>query len=427
MANADDTPKCPRCFAAYDAAENEPRILTVCGHSLCKKCLKFMLRTVTPMQIKCPQCQAVYKFSRKDILNFDKFPANNDLLRIIKSQAQLSVAERCRRHDKESTMFCFDPVCHHKSWTCPLCIRDHHKSCNEKFIIQKSELNKKVSFLTKTINLRTIKDKVRNQVKSILEDFEHNFVAQAELIADESFQHTADIGINDLSHLGRNLSQISIVYKPDSKKIVIKRKDEEEIAEKARMFEHKVSSFLIEELDKIIDEFMPSLFDEGPREMRLINHQNRFESHSRPFSPDFHLNFDEKYKRVKEQTLSADFKNATAEESTPPSEQAITSETIHEMVIKLPPNKYIVLEFTDRESVFSTRTEILGCSNLECISLNKRSYAELFAQHNVERLPTFVCYSKNQNTIKKFRLEDPDENLLVNTLFDLSRGLLTNS
>lgn len=426
LSMSDDVPKCSRCFLAYTLDEKEPRVLPVCGHSICKKCLMYMLRTASPLQIKCPQCPEIYKFKRTEILSLDKFPVNNDLVRIIRSQIQHLATERCRRHDRESNMFCFDPECRHKNWACLLCIRDHHKNCKEQFIVQKSELGQKVSFTTNSLNVSTIKENLKNEVRQVFGDFEQYFMSKADSIAEQTFRNTEDLGTSDLSQLSRHLNQLSIVHDSVSKKIVIKRKDEERLAEQAHFLEQKVSSFLYERLNSMFNDFVPSQFEFNPKEMRYANYDNGLDSYSRSFVADSHLNFEGKYKRIKEHIPLPNPRNVIPEDLSLPPEHAFNSDNLNEMLKQLPANKYVVLEFTDKESLLSTRSDIMDLSNLVLITLTKPENNEIFADQKITTLPTFVCFSKNQNVIHKFKLINPDENLLINTLVDLSLGLLTN-
>lgn len=85
---------CPICLEDFDLEKFIPLVL-VCGHTLCKNCLKSML---TRSSIECPQDR------RRDMRQFEDIPQNYLLTDLI-TQRRIRNSHRCKTHPRKNSHF----------------------------------------------------------------------------------------------------------------------------------------------------------------------------------------------------------------------------------------------------------------------------------------------------------------------------------
>lgn len=119
--------QCPNCETQYNKDRNLPRILIVCGHSVCEKCIH---KLFSDNSIVCPEC---YTVNEAD--SAQSFPKNLALLHVrpIDEQVAVKMAESpdaetlviCKTHQKKIEAFCESD----KSVLCIDCIlSEDHKN-----------------------------------------------------------------------------------------------------------------------------------------------------------------------------------------------------------------------------------------------------------------------------------------------------------
>ena len=103
---------CPVCFEHFHNTRNTPLLLPICGHTVCKPCLKEMKEKVSYMS--CPICRAVSKVEIKNL------PLNYALL-------ELTWSGKCPTHELELVAYCQDD----DNTLCGACVLEHksHSVC----------------------------------------------------------------------------------------------------------------------------------------------------------------------------------------------------------------------------------------------------------------------------------------------------------
>ncbi|CAK83872.1 unnamed protein product (macronuclear) [Paramecium tetraurelia] len=81
---------CPQCHNIFNEFENTPLMLPDCGHTICQKCIQYMLSNVDGQQISCPEDKYLF-YSNPSILakgktHISEFPKNCQLLKMIVKQ-----------------------------------------------------------------------------------------------------------------------------------------------------------------------------------------------------------------------------------------------------------------------------------------------------------------------------------------------------
>ena len=90
---------CPICFVGYDQAECRPKLLPVCGHTICMSCLDLCLKD--PKHSHCP---LDFKPFPAEFRTGEDFPLNFTLSDLIE---ELSVHETCEEHQEKKRLLCF--------------------------------------------------------------------------------------------------------------------------------------------------------------------------------------------------------------------------------------------------------------------------------------------------------------------------------
>src|SRR5574343_364223 len=78
--------ECQICFEPFDIKCFTPKILTTCGHSFCKICLKQL--TANKVSIKCPVCRERNKIHKSEVL-----PTNYSLIEIIEKEKDIKTTK----------------------------------------------------------------------------------------------------------------------------------------------------------------------------------------------------------------------------------------------------------------------------------------------------------------------------------------------
>jgi hypothetical protein len=69
---------CGLCRSTYDAKLNQPRLIPVCGHTICTECVRNMLERISIRgTFVCPFDRKEYRLEDKSL---DSFPANYELI-----------------------------------------------------------------------------------------------------------------------------------------------------------------------------------------------------------------------------------------------------------------------------------------------------------------------------------------------------------
>jgi len=103
-----DTAACPICYSNYNDSENLPRIIPICGHTICHTCIYFILRGLAPAQpFQCPLDKKNFTIQRNDV---SFFPVNHALRDTLNEK-------NCPEHNKPLDIICT----REKTLICYLC------------------------------------------------------------------------------------------------------------------------------------------------------------------------------------------------------------------------------------------------------------------------------------------------------------------
>jgi len=104
---------CPVCGSEFDELLRVPRILTVCGHTVCQFCVQGLW---TEQTIQCPQCQ-----KPSTAASIESLPVNFALMQL---RSREGAEDLCPKHNKQLEAYCSSD----KSVLCVSCIlEDDHK------------------------------------------------------------------------------------------------------------------------------------------------------------------------------------------------------------------------------------------------------------------------------------------------------------
>ena len=103
-----DSFECPLCLEKYDISLRLPRIIPICGHTICSQCIPNLLKN--SKDFICPIGQEVQPGSYPSL---DSFPPNFTLRCLVEKALEFGL---CDNHQKELQY---------------VCIEDKVKVCNE--------------------------------------------------------------------------------------------------------------------------------------------------------------------------------------------------------------------------------------------------------------------------------------------------------
>eukprot|EP01059_Diplonema_ambulator_P005606 TRINITY_DN15385_c0_g1_i1.p1 TRINITY_DN15385_c0_g1~~TRINITY_DN15385_c0_g1_i1.p1 ORF type:complete len:226 (+),score=59.86 TRINITY_DN15385_c0_g1_i1:36-680(+) len=90
-------PECPICLEKFNTMNVVPRILPVCGHCLCEKCISHMLGVKQKKaKLVCPNCRVEMG---KEYAKLAKFPKNWTLLETLKVVTEAEEREKAEIFD----------------------------------------------------------------------------------------------------------------------------------------------------------------------------------------------------------------------------------------------------------------------------------------------------------------------------------------
>lgn len=101
--------QCSVCFNDYDLEEHLPKILPICGHTICKRCLHNILINPDP---KCPLDQKPFTLEPR---NCEAFPINFSLRHLIEENMEW---ETCKIHGERIKLVCLTDKCR----VCAYCV-----------------------------------------------------------------------------------------------------------------------------------------------------------------------------------------------------------------------------------------------------------------------------------------------------------------
>ena len=124
-----DDLSCPVCYETYDSQELVPRLITVCGHSICDKCLgKFRQNRIA---LDCPVCKRPF--------NCEGLPINYGLKNVAETRNSLLSSNQHASSGSgqdQSSIICSDhrltkdyrcSTC--EEWICAKCGMNGHRQC----------------------------------------------------------------------------------------------------------------------------------------------------------------------------------------------------------------------------------------------------------------------------------------------------------
>jgi hypothetical protein len=122
---------CPVCFEGYNESTTRPRIMYVCGHTLCDVCLSKIFESSSvengKRMVTCPMCKE--KNSSSSMASFPKNYALSELSGIHSKLANAYKDQICTTHKTKNFMICIDPKCTSVISNCVRCLVDKHSWC----------------------------------------------------------------------------------------------------------------------------------------------------------------------------------------------------------------------------------------------------------------------------------------------------------
>ena len=216
---------------------------------------------------------------------------------------------------------------------------------------------------------------------------------------------------------------LNFVLDPATKRLVVRRKDEEVIADKSLRLREKVGAFFNEEIRILFDHFLAltaerretadsSRFDlsgvrSAKREAEEVKLEHlrtpvRFPApflNSHPLSP------------APAATRHLDF----------PDPPRPLRERIRDAVADLDETSYVIVEFSDSETSALDSFRPLFNNILYFRALKSRD-PDLFEEYNIDGVPTYIGFLVHSGRPKRIRMIMPTAEVLQNTLCDLSNG-----
>jgi hypothetical protein len=405
--------KCPYCFKAFNLSECEPRFIKQCGHSICKSCLLGLLKRSIRCKLKCPVCETEQRFIRSDIETLAAFPQNKSLLDGITSFQNQIPMEHCRIHNQEATLFCFDSACNHKNWFCALCIRQFHIKCREELIVSKGDFKQRVVFETHPLGKQNIKDDIQSSVENIFLNFQFLFKEKIDILVEDMYMDIVDVQITNANQIDRFQNYLSYNLDSMTKKITVKRKDDERLSDRSIRLKEKTEIFFKEEVNKLFEKFINFKFENFQQNLntnsKISNQPASIVEHNMSFLP--------KYEHFPEQNQMADSNSHILNSARPKT----NSQIIEQFTFKNQSDKFLVLEFLGNEVSKSTILKNI-MPTLTFLEIRRRTDEILFEEYEVKILPTFLIISVIDYEVHVLRLENPLQSLLINTLCDLVSG-----
>jgi len=144
--------ECPVCYQEFNLTECLPLIIPHCGHTVCQKCLKFILQEIRPF---CPLDKNKIKYRE-----LKKFPVNFSLLNVLEENSEW---DRCRIDNEKIEFVCL-------SDNCKVCKNCWHYSQHKGHITKtsdeiKTDVEKKREELeTASLNLEEYYKKIDNMI-----------------------------------------------------------------------------------------------------------------------------------------------------------------------------------------------------------------------------------------------------------------------
>lgn len=211
------TPTCKMCSKKFDLDKNIPMILSNCGHTFCKACLK---NSTPRLQNYCGQssidCILCKKSTIFNLSDLDNLPgsqlqaSSNQVLQIpqnllIVEQLKQSFVDLCSFNKNDDNLcshinkqlFCLDQTCTKNNMLqCTPCFGRYHSSCDQTLTREKNKFSVDTSVLTNNLTKLFDAEKAIKNMKEKMRELEDVFAfvfRNYETIVSEFVQLTRDI------------------------------------------------------------------------------------------------------------------------------------------------------------------------------------------------------------------------------------------
>jgi hypothetical protein len=410
-------PTCPACYREFNGSECEPRIFKVCGHSICKSCLEDWIKLTTRCQVKCPICGRPQRFSRSDTNYRESFPVNFDLRSALETQQYQIQTDDCVIHGQENSLLCLDAKCSRKHLSCALCIRNFHANCKGEYIVSARNIEERVEFVTNQNRREPVKEMVSDQLAKIFEDFRQCFVQKTDAMVEALIPETPEIGIHSISQLQAYHNQLNYKLNSQTKIISIRRKDEETREEKIQTMKDRLDRFFSDSFSNMLENFLNQNFeetDQPPENNSVVHQQGQTE-------PDLQSQNNLQLQATPKDTSAHPIITSEANNGLQASdiEGNILSIEVNRQIRNLTDDKFIAIEFTNFEG---SRIELLSpiFPNYQFMQFNQTTDSALFHDFAIEVTPTYLCFFRKGNEIRRLRIEQPTINELEDLLFQVA-------
>jgi len=209
-----DTAACPICYSNYNESENLPRIIPICGHTICHTCIYFILRGLAPAQpFQCPLDKKNFPIQRNDV---SFFPVNHALRDTLNEK-------NCPEHNKPLDIICT----REKTLICYLCaLTGSHKGHEVKplkDLMQGIQKKRKVmeNAFAKVAKFQEEAEYIKNDRKGrVLEFIEEKFeefqsllmVKKLEVLEAAKIRLNQDFGKQGLNDHDEDVDKVKIRY-----------------------------------------------------------------------------------------------------------------------------------------------------------------------------------------------------------------------
>lgn len=167
--------KCPICYTQYNERESSPRIIPLCGHTICLACVEKLTKVVFGcLVLKCPICNLKFK-TDSDCSDCDieeVFPQNYALKERIEQEKTRNLkTENCVIHGKKIFMLCLDEQCTQPRKCCVTCTRQIHSECDDECLLPLDQIGKKIPIQ----KYKNKKAYYKDALRKVIETFKSSF------------------------------------------------------------------------------------------------------------------------------------------------------------------------------------------------------------------------------------------------------------
>ncbi len=218
---------CVICFCPFNDAENQPRVLPNCGHSLCRECIlnssvvdfviqthenPFRTRNMPPnenlrektnIKLTCPFCKTVSQNTKVGAHEkpqvLDYFPINYSLISALDIiDTQRSTSNKCRKHHSIANILCFEKDCDVRELSCFACFKEGHLKCDPALALDSNSILSRVRYTNYETSFKDFSNDLNNIKKAVLASLQNEIEAVIDSFEGSLKKHFFDLVKHDM-------------------------------------------------------------------------------------------------------------------------------------------------------------------------------------------------------------------------------------